>query len=218
MADGGREPDSSAPETSVRTSTSRVRDQRWTDREFRQLTRQLRPGSPVTRSWRGGPLDAADVRVTAHDDRRSVPTAAAAAGSVLLAVLAIVTGDPALASAMALVGIAACSLLGTDQARTSVTVTQDGRVEVANGVHRRVATVPVIAVARVVVPAGAPGSRWDPRRRVGELVLHTGERLVVRTLAHDPSRELDHDRAVWLGRSVLRALEVAGASLDTRRV
>lgn len=195
----------------------RIRDQRWTDRTFHELTRQLRPDSPAVRRWRSGPTDARDERITAHGDRRSVPTVAAATGSLVLALAGLIIGDLHLAVAMALLGFAGSSLLGADHARTHLTVTEDGRVEVGNGVHRRTTTVPAIAVAGVRVGHG-PTSRWSLRRPVGELILHTGDRIPVRALAHDPSHEAGRERAVWLARSIVRALEAAGAALDTRRV
>lgn len=200
----------------MRTPTDR--HQRWTDREFRQLTRSLRPPTATVRRWRAGPTDARDERITPHGDRRSAATVAAAAGALVLAVAGLVTGQPHLAVAMALVGFASCTLLGSDQARTFLTVRDDGRVEVGHGVHRRTTTVPTVAVARITVPRAPTRSRWTVRRAAGELQLHTGERIGVRALAYDPSRDIDHDRAVWLARSAVRALEAAGAVLDTRRV
>ena len=202
----------------MQPSTSRVRDQRWTDREFRQLTRRLQPPTATARRWRAGPTDARDVRITPHGDRRSAPTVAAASGALVLAIVGIVTGQPHLAVAMALVGLAGSTLLGSDQARTYLTVADDGRVEVGNGVHRKATTVPAVAVARISVPRIPTRSRWTLRRAAGELQLHTGERIEVRALAYDPSREVDHDRAVYLARSAVRAFEAAGAVLDTRRV
>lgn len=200
------------------TPTPRIHDRRWTDREFRQLTRGLQPPTATVRRWRAGPTDARDVRITPHGDRRSAATVAAAAGALVLAIVGLVTGQPHLAVGMALVGFAGCTLLGSDQARTYLTVTDDGRVEVGNGVHRRTTTVPAVAVARITVPRARSRSRWTLRRSAGELQLHTGECIEVRALAYDPSREIDHDRAVWLARSAVRASEAAGAVLDTRRV
>ncbi|MBW3620818.1 MAG: hypothetical protein KY461_11275 [Actinobacteria bacterium] len=198
--------------------TRRPSDRRRTDREFRQLTRGLRPPTPIVRRWRAGPTDATDVHITPHGDRRSAATVAAAAGALVLAIVGVVTGQPHLAVAMALVGFAGCALLGSDQARTYLTVADDGRVELGNGVHRRTTTVPAVAVARISVPRIPTRSRWTLRRAGGELLLHTGQHLPVRALAYDPSREVDHDRAVYLARSAVRAFEAAGAVLDTRRV
>jgi hypothetical protein len=193
------------------------RAQRTTDREFRQLTRQLQRTSPVTWHWRSGPSDARDVRVTGHDDRRCPPVVAAVAGSLLLALVAIVTSHTPLAVVVALVGLALCSILGHDQARTHLTVTEDGRVVVGNGIHRRMATVPTITVARISLPV-LQRSRWNPRRPVGHLLLHSGEVLPVRALAFDGSREEDHRRAAVLLRVALRACADGGAVLDVQRV
>lgn len=201
----------------MRPSTTRVHDQRWTDREFRQIVRRLRPSSPAVRHWRTGPTDATDVRLTPHRDGRCAPSVAMAAGSLVIALTALLTGRLALALTVTLVGAAVCALLGSDQARTSLTVTEDGRVEVGNGVHRRLTTVPAVAVARLGV-ARRPSSRWDPRRACGELVLHTGERVPVRAFAFDPASELDHRRAVYLARAAVAACQDAGAALETRRV
>lgn len=201
----------------MRPSTTRVHDQRWTDREFRALVRPLQPPSPAVRAWRAAPTAASDVRLTPHHDRRSIPTVLVVAGSLAFALTGILSGDVGLAVAMSLAGLAACAVLGSDQARTSLTITEDGRVEVANGVHRRITTVPAVAVARISVPRRVT-SRWDPRRLAGELLLHNGDRIPVRALAHDPSRPADLARAVYLARAAVQACQDAGAALDTRRV
>lgn len=201
----------------MRRPTTRVHDQRWTDREFRRIIRRLRLTSPAVHHWRTGPSQATDVLLTPHRDGRCAPSVAAAAGSLAIALTAILTGRLALALTVTLVGAAVCVLLGSDQARTSLTVTEDGRVEVGNGVHRRLTTVPAVAVARIRV-ASRPRSRWDPRRACGELALHNGERVPVRALAFDPASELDHRRAVYLARRAVEACQDAGAALETRRV
>lgn len=201
----------------MRAPTSRDRDQRSTDREFRRLVRQLQPSSPVTRHWRTGPTDARDSRITGHEDRRYAPVVAAAAGALALALAGIVIGQTSLAVVVALAGLALCSALGHDQVRTHLTVTDDGRVVVGNGVHRRNATVPAVAVARVTLPR-LRRSRWSLQRPAGQLLLHSGEVLPVRALAYDPACGGDHARAAALLRTTLRALGEAGAALETRRV
>lgn len=201
----------------MRAPTSRDRDQRATDREFRSLTRQLRRTSPVTRRWAMGPLDARDVRITGHEDRRCPPVIAAATGSLLLAIATLVAGDASVAVGMAVVGLLSCSAIGHDQARTSLTVTTDGHVVIGNGLLRRTVSVPAVAVARVSVPH-LSRSRWDPRRPVGHVLLHSGELLPVRALAYDPSRDGEHARASALLRTVVKALSDAGAALERRRI
>lgn len=201
----------------MRPSTTRVRDQRRTDRTFRQLTRQLRPHRPTVQRWRSSRPDGRDVHIGPHGDRRSVPVIAATAGSLVIAIAAVLTGQADLAVTMSLVGLAGCALLGADHARTYLTITEGGRVEVGNGVHRRTISVPAVAVARVAVPV-VRSSRWDPRRAPGHLHLHNGDRIPVRALAFDVSRELDHERAVRLARATVRAFADAGAVLETTKV
>lgn len=157
------------------------------------------------------------MHISPHGDRRSVPAIATAAGSLGIAMAGILTGQAELAVTMSLVGLAGCALLGSDHARTYLTVIESGGVEVGKGVHHRTIAVPAVAVARVAVPV-ARCSRWDPRRVPGHLHLHNGERIPVRALAFDTSREVDHERAVRLARAAVRAFTDAGAALETTKV